>query len=86
MLGFGLEEHLPETALAFWAEAATASARLEEAKEAPSYLARFASLAEETIFAAKRGDRFPAGPLFERVLVSGNMADKAEMVRKASLT
>ncbi len=89
VLGFGLEEHLPETALAFWAEAAAASARLEEAKEATSYLARFASLAEEAISAAKRGDRFPAGPLFERVLTSGNMADKvqppAEMVRKGFL-
>lgn len=86
VLGFGLEEHLPETALAFWAEAAAASARLEEAT---SHLARFASLAEEVISAAKRGDRFPADPLFERVLASGNMADKvqppAEMVRKGFL-
>lgn len=89
VLGFGMEEHLPETALAFWAEAAAASARLEEAEETASYLARFANLAERAVSAAKRGERFPAGPLFERVLAPNNMADRmhppAEMVRRGLL-
>lgn len=88
--GFELEEHLPETALTFWAGAAAASAQLEEATEAASYLARFAGLAEKVICAAEQGERFPAGPLFEHVFAPGNAADMvrppASMVRKGLLS